>query len=231
MSCYKQFFYIYDSFKYANEIVLVISSVSNIKVIKEIISNLAVKHKIILGIRKAVHYASSNRNYGFLLSKCNIVSFFDMDDLMSVNRLPVLYNLFKHDKTIEFILHKYVANCSLLKSSKYSYKNIDTYKFNLSYNYIYNSYVKSYKKDKPNKRWCCKYIEIIKHEKIHNGWPTMRRYILERIKYNNSYEIGEDVDFNTNIILNKYNVTILNYSLGYYIRDNKCKNYYKCKYF
>lgn len=149
---------------------------------------------------------------------------------MSINRLPLIYAFFKYETTTEFLLHKYSSDCNIASSISIT-SSMQKYTFNLSYSAIYNSYINKYQRDKPYKRWCCKYIDILKHESIHNGWLTMRRYILERIKYNDSYKTGEDVDFNTNVIINKYNVTILNNSLGYYKRDNKCIYFHKCRYF
>lgn len=224
--CHKQFFYYSKSFTIAKEIVIAISSVTNTTKIERIIDNISFRKKIILGIRKSNHNAASNRNYGFLLSKCNYISFFDIDDVMSINRLPLLYNLLVNDKTTEFILHKYSSTCN-----KMSYKithSFYKYKYNLSYKYIYESYRKNYKREKSNTEWCCKYIKEIKMESIHNGWPTMRRYIMKKIKYNLSYWYGQDVDFNSNVILSGYNTSILNISLGYYKKDNSCRNYRIC---
>lgn len=64
---------------------------------------------------------------------------------------------------------------------------------------------------------------------FHNGWPTMRRYIFNKIKYNSSYNIGQDSDFNSNVILNGFNTTILNVSLGFYRKDNLCIYFIKSK--
>lgn len=227
LRCYKQFFYLSKSFILAKEIVLVISSVTNSTKLQYIIQKLSIRKKIILSTRMSKQNAASNRNYGFKLSTCSIVSFFDIDDLMSVNRLAILFNVLKYDKTTEFILHKYTSNCRKMKEIV-NINNSVKYKYNLTYQYIYKLYRKKSNKEHSHQRWCCKYIDDIKHESIHNGWPTMRRYIFNKIKYNSSYNIGQDSDFNSNVILNGFNTTILNISLGFYKKDNLCLNYKLC---
>lgn len=226
LKCYKQFFYNYNAFSVAEEIVLSISSVRNISFLRKIIESIDIKRKIILGLRKEDNNAASNRNYGFKLSKCNIISYFDMDDIMSNNRLSVLYNFFNYDRTTEFVIHKYTIRCNnLAKDEVIEYDRI---KYNLEYDYIYNVYKDIYSREESKNRWCCKYIKEIKKELIHNGWPTMRRYIFNKVHYNVSYKYGQDSDFNSNVILHGYNASILNISLGYYIKDNKCNNYKMC---
>lgn len=224
LKCYKQFFYYSDSFLYAKEIIIAISSVKKAEKIKTIIKSISFSNKIILGLRSSNHNAASNRNYGFKLSKCKFISFFDIDDIMSINRLPILYNTLKNELTTEFVLHKFTSTCiDLLHPSLYNFK------FNISYKHIYESYKKKYNNEKPNRRWCCKYIDEIKNHLVHNGWPTMRRYIMEKIKYNISYMSGQDSDFNSRVILNGYNTSILNISLGFYKKDNSCVNFKMCK--
>lgn len=227
LKCYKQFFHFSDTLSQAKEIIIVISSVTNITNINNIVRNISINKKIILGIRYSNHNAASNRNYGFMLSKCKFISYFDIDDIMSINRLPFLYDLLKNDLTTEFVLHKFSPTCNkLLDIINPSYY---MYKYNLSYNYIYNSYYLNYNKEESHHQWCCKYIKELKKDLISNGWATMRRYIMNKIKYNISYSAGEDSDFNSRVILNGYNTSILNISLGYYRKGNTCINYAMCK--
>lgn len=225
--CYKQFFYSINSYKQAKEIVIAISSVTNISKIKQIINSLVISRKIILGLRNSKENTASNRNYGFELSSCSIISYIDMDDIMSGNRLSILYNYFKKDKYTEFLIHKFTTNCNRINNK--NPMNPLEYKYNLSFSYIYLSYKLNSVLDKPNLRFCCKYISPIKNEYIHNGWPTMRRYIMKKIKYNESYAHGQDSDFNANVILSGFNTSILNIALGYYVKDNICLNYKRCR--
>lgn len=55
---------------------------------------------------------------------------------MSVNRLSILFNVLKYDKTTEFILHKYTSNCRKMKEIV-NINNSVKYKYNLTYQYIY----------------------------------------------------------------------------------------------
>lgn len=227
LRCYKQFFYLSNSFLEAKEVIIVISSVTNKTMLKDILYSTKIRNRIVLGLRESHHNAASNRNYGYELSTCEIISFFDVDDVMSENRLSIVYNILKMDKTVEFILHKYSSNCKEIQKRS---NNIDVmkYKYNFTYDYIYRIYKKYYFSEDSHERWCCKYIDEIKKEPIHNGWPTMRSYIFDRMKYNISYSFGQDSDFNSNVILMGFNVVILNVSLGYYKKDNLCNNYNLC---
>lgn len=217
LRCYKNTFHYFKNYIFAKEIIIVISSVTNISKIKNMFNNFTYKRKLILGIRKSKHNAASNKNYGFKLSKCEIISFFDIDDIMHEYRLPTILNVFRNDITTEVILHKFTQSCIELNK----YTNITNYKikrYNFSYDYIRLSYY-NYNKS----IYCCKYIYEIKSEKISNGWSSMRRYIFNNLYYNESLDSGEDSDFNGKIVLYGHNLTLLNMTLGYYKKDNSCK--------
>lgn len=219
--CYRNFFLYYRNFIFVKEIIIVVSSVSNISKLHYIINNFKYRNKIIIAIRKAPHNAASNRNFGYKLSICEIISFFDIDDIMSENRLPVIYSIFKNDKSTEIILHKYTQSCKELITNSNS-DRLKIMNYNLSYGKIRDSYNKINNKVSYKYAFCCKYIEEIKNEKISNGWSSMRRYLFNKIQFNFSINIGEDSEFNMKAILLGFNLTLVNMSLGYYIRDNTC---------
>lgn len=221
LKCYRQFLYNNITFQIASEVIFSISSVTNSTLVNMIISRIKIRNRIIAGLRKEKHNAASNRNYGFKLSHCSIISFFDMDDIMSQQRLSLIYSIFDKDSTVEFILHKYESypnNINTIIPLPLS----NSYRYNITYYYIFTKYREINDSDLLRSQWCCKNIEEIKSEKIHNGWPSMRRYIMKKIKYNSRYDYGEDSDFNSRVIISRYNVAILNITLGYYKKDNAC---------
>lgn len=96
------------------------------------------------------------------------------------------------------------------------------FKYNISYYEILLSYIDHYNKSKSNEIYCCRYIKKLEEQSIHNGWPSMRRYVMKSILYNEKYNIGQDSDFNAQVALNGFNISILNLYLGYYKKDNLC---------
>lgn len=222
LRCYRNTFSNFRNFIFTKEIIIVVSSVSNITRVRDIANKLNFGNKLRLGIRKNKYNAASNRNYGYKLSNCDIISFFDIDDLMSENRLAIIYHIFKNDISAEIILHKYTQSCEDFKINTIA-NRYNTNNYNISYDLIRNSYYKISKTQPHNSIYCCKYIKEIKNEKISNGWSSMRRYLFNKLQFNSTYNCGEDSDFNTKAILSGYNLMILNMTLGYYIKDNTCK--------
>lgn len=211
LRCHRNAFRYYRNFDVAKEIIIVISSVTNTTRLLYIIEHFKYRNKLVIGFRYSKQNSASNKNYGLKLSKCEIVSFFDIDDIMSIHRLPTLINIFKNDISTELILHKYTKSCKEFKSKSYMIEGV--MKYNLSYSYIRSSYLKISNKVPYKYIYCCKYIPEIKNEKISNGWSSMRRYIFKKLQFNISLNTGEDSEFNTKAIFSGYNLNVLNMTL------------------
>lgn len=209
-----------NSIKYSYEIVLVISGIRNrnlnnysntLRIIKKCTKQLIIIY------RKKKYNAASNRNMGYYKSHCNIITFFDIDDIMSIYRIDIIYKVFDKNKNIDVLFHP---------STRY-YKEMD--KINLSnlysryliankYNEIKQKCIKTFNFD--NRIYRC---DVSNGFFITNGWPTIKRKIMDKIKFNDTLTATEDLDFISRVVRCGYKVSIFKMPLGYYIKDNKCE--------
>lgn len=208
------------SLTYPNEIVIVISGImsNNITKIKTIEKELR-KCTNVLNIiyRRMKHNAASNRNIGYSYSHCPIISYFDVDDIMSVYRISVIYKLYKENSKIDVVFHSSTKQYYLMNS-----KNISNiyYKYAVTnqYNIITERCRKTYHFD--NRIYQC---DVSNGFYITNGWPTLKRYIMKFIKFNESLTSTEDLDFISRVVVKGYRVALFKMPLGFYIKDSNCK--------
>lgn len=209
-----------NSIKYPYEIVLVISGISNHSIIKNINENLSdlkkCTNKLVIFYRKNKYNAASNRNMGYRKSHCSIISYFDVDDIMSINRIYILNKIFKENKIIDIVFH----------SSTKNYNKLDKTNIKMLYNkYVvldqYNRITEICKKTYifDNRIYRC---DVSNGFYITNGWPTLKRNIMRNIMFNESLHATEDLDFISKIVVNGYKVAIYKRPLGYYVKDSKC---------
>lgn len=207
------------SVKYPEEIVIIISGIGNNNLSKySIVVNEIRKctNNLILFYRKMKYSASSNRNMGYSLSNCPIISFFDVDDIMSIYRIYVISKVFKENNHIDVLFHPSTRNYSELftkNSLQYYHKYVVVNKYKQIYNrckYTFHFDNRIYKCDVSNGFF------------ITNGWPSIKRSIMHKIKFNVSLQSTEDLDFISRIVRNGYKVSLYRKPLGYYIKDNQC---------
>lgn len=209
-----------SSLKYPQEIVLIISGIYNNSIINYVNINMSnlkkCTNQLIVSYRKRKYNAASNRNMGYRLSHCSIISFFDIDDIMSSNRIYVLHKIFEENKKIDIVFHSstnHIHNLDNQNISKY-------YKMNVvlnQHNIITNHCKKTFTFD--NKIHKC---DVSNGYYITNGWPTLKRNIMNSIRFNESLYSTEDLDFISKIVRCGYKVALYKRPLGYYVKDSKC---------
>lgn len=218
--CYKTFIQsVYRSIKYPEEIVIVVSGISSInkynmtKVIKRIEK---CTDNLIIIYRRRNHNAASNRNVGYLSSHCAIISYFDVDDIMSIYRIYIIHKIFAENEKVDIMFHP-----STNKFNKLDKTNIS----NAYYKYTFtNQFIKITEKCKKtfkfdNRIYKC---DVSNGFFITNGWPTLKRYIMKNIRFNESLTSTEDLDFISKVVVKGYRVALFKKPLGYYIKDNEC---------
>lgn len=172
--------------------------------------------KIVFKLRKKRHNAASNRNMGYSLSKCSILSFFDVDDIMSIHRLYVINKIFHENKNIDVVFHPSTKIINKLDKQNISH---------LYYKYaVVNQYKQiTYKCRKTftfdNRIYKC---DVSNGYYITNGWPSIKKKIMHQIKFNDSLYATEDLDFISRVVKFGYNVAIFKKPLGFYIKDFTC---------
>lgn len=208
-----------SSIKYPDEIVIVISGIGkkNRSDYSIIISQIKkCTNRLIIYYRNSRHSASSNRNKGYFLSNCPIISFFDVDDIMSIYRIFVISKVFKENKHIDVLFHPSTRNYNeLFKINSTKYYN--KYVVVNQYRQIYNRCKKTFSFDK--RIYKC---DVSNGFFITNGWPSIKRKIMHKIKFNISLKSTEDLDFISRIVRYGYKVSLYKKPLGFYIKDNKC---------
>lgn len=179
------------------------------------------KRKVIIFYRKNQRNSASNKNYGSKYTKCNYISYFDSDDIMSPDRIKTLQFIITHFVDYDLILHMYTRNYSILKKSLYNYNNIARY-FYLNSSYITKLYRKNIKNHKIELWGCCHFLPKPYH--ISNGWITIKKsmFILEKFNEDISIQRAEDSEYNGRVISKGYKALILTMILGFYSRQNKC---------
>lgn len=209
-----------NSIKYPDEIVIVISGIGkkNISIYSKIISEIKkCTNHLIISYRNSRHTASSNRNMGYLLSNCPIISFFDVDDIMSIYRIYVISKVFKENKEIDVLFHPSTTNYSELLKINYT-QYYHKYVVVNQYRQIYNRCKKTFCFD--NRIYKC---DVSNGFFITNGWPSIKRNIMYKIKFNVSLKSTEDLDFISRIVRYGYKVSLYRKPLGFYIKDNRCE--------
>lgn len=205
--------------EYPTEIVIVISGVvDRFYFDLSILRSELIKCTKILRIltRKKDYNAASNRNYGYSHSSCSIISFFDVDDVMSIYRINIINRIFMENKNIDIVFHPSTRNFSILNS------------YNMSEIYSQNVVVKKYKEITKKCRDTFSYKNMI-HKcdvsngfYITNGWPSIKRYIMNYIKFNESLYGTEDLDFISRVVVKGFKVALFKMPLGFYIKDFNC---------
>lgn len=209
-----------NSMIYPYEVIIVISGVYNrdLTNVSLFIYELrkCTKELVIL-YRSNKKNAASNRNFGFYKSRCSIISFFDVDDIMSIYRIEIIHRIFRENRKVDVVFHPFITN----------YNKLDIY--NLSQ--LYSKYVVINQFSRITER-CRKTFSFDKRVYkcdasnnyfIANNCPTIKRNIMNYIKFNESLQSTEDLDFISRVVFQGYNVALFNKPLGFYIKDFDCQ--------
>lgn len=210
------------SIRYPEEVILIISGVKKEleNKFKSRISplNKCTKQLIVL-LRTGNYNAASNRNYGYLHSHCSILSFFDIDDLMSKYRILFIHKMFSENKNIDVVFHPYTRN----------YSSMDKFDIKLyEKNIITNQYKRITKKCRKTFQYNGRIFmcDVSNGFFITNGWPSIKRIIMRNIQYNETLYSTEDLDFISRIVVKGYKVSVFKKPLGFYIKDFNCNMNY-----
>lgn len=219
--CYKTLIKsICGSLIYPNEIVIVVSGIMtyNISVISIMKRELDKCTNNLIIIKRHMKYnAASNRNVGYYYSHCPIISYFDVDDVMSIYRVYIINKIFNENKKVEVLFHPSTNKYNKLDKinmSKIYYKYAVTNQLNI----ITERCKKTFQFD--SRIYKC---DVSNGFFITNGWPTFKRYIMINIKFNESLTSTEDLDFISRVVVKGYKVALFKNPLGYYVKDNDCK--------
>lgn len=179
------------------------------------------KYKLYLYYRKNIKNAASNKNYGGELSKCNIISYFDSDDIMSSYRIKMLHNVMQYYSEYDIVLHMYTKNYNSFKQSTIDLSNIPKYIYSNS-SYLTSLYKRIVKTRNVRLWGCYNFIPRLYH--ISNGWITIRRELFEKEKFNEDISIqrAEDSEYNGRVISKGYRALYILLELGFYSRQNQC---------
>lgn len=207
------------SITYPDEIILVISGIYSQNVSKvvsflKILNNCT--NNLIIIYRKNKHNAASNRNLGYFKSHCSIISYFDIDDIMSIYRINIIRRIFNQNRNIDVVFHPSTRNYSMLDIKNISQLYSKYIKIN-QYNVITKRCRDTFFFD--NRIYKC---DVSNGFYITNGWPSLKRNIMKFILFNESLTSTEDLDFISRVVAKGYKVALFTKALGFYIKDNIC---------
>lgn len=208
-----------SSIKYPHEVVLVLSGISNKNMYNISLQANQLKNctnKLIIVYRRKNYNAASNRNKGYYNSKCSIISFFDVDDVMSIYRIYIVNKMFKENKNIDVVFHPSTRNFTQLDSHNLS-QVYTQYSVTNQFKRIRERCRKTFTFD--NRIYKC---DVSNRFFITNGWPSIKRKIMDYIKFNETLHATEDLDFISRIVRKGYNVALFKKPLGFYIKDFSC---------
>lgn len=215
---------IYVSCDYVDEIIIVLSNIKNrTNIVNKkyiILRNLCNKIKIHIFLNKKS--TAENRNYGYSKSKSRYISFFDSDDVMSKYRMKFIRLFLLNNLRTDLLLHLYNTNIKDKDIKSPNMNKINSYVVNVTSYELRLSYQKIYYNTEHNNSWCCRYKKKIIG--VHNGWPTVKRKVMNYIKYDKQYDRGQDSDFNSRVILGGYDIKLISLKLGLYKKSRKLCN-------
>lgn len=205
---------------YPYEVIIVISGVNN-----KNLTNISIfthelrkcTKELVIIYRRNEQNAAANRNIGYYKSRCSIISFFDVDDIMSIYRIYIIQKIFKENRKIDVVFHPFISNYNKLDYLNLS-KLYSRYAVINQFKRITERCRKTFTFDK--RIYKC---DVANRFLITNGWPSIKRKIMTYIKFNESLQSTEDLDFISRVVYKGYNVAIFNKPLGFYIKDFNCQ--------
>ena len=169
---------------------------------------------------------ADNRNKGIESVKYDLVTFSDADDRVHPQRIETILYFFKNNN-IDCLIHSYtLKNC-------FNNNNLEHCVFcknkNRYYNDKYDIENIDYCKPKmikeinfPNENILPNVKNIIGWNKDflqihpHHGFPTVKKYVLEKVKFNNNYPRGQDSLFCQEVVYNNFNTILVDAELMIY---------------
>lgn len=118
---------------------------------------------------------------------------------------------------VDVLFHPSIRNYSQLNKVNISLV-YPKYLVTNQYKQIFNKCKKSFHFD--NRIYKC---DVSNGFYITNGWPSIKRSIMNHIKFNESLYSTEDLDFISRIVKYGYKVSLFKSPLGFYVKDFNCK--------
>lgn len=189
-------------------------------------------------IRSKPFFAGNNRAFGAKHATNQIISFFDCDDYMLPTRIEYLHKTFISHPELEAVIHGLLvedvskwSNKNITRSLSTEPINADEIKFPWTYEDMYKHLPREkyahLKDGEPLQSgeytWFFPmYMKLPRRRKTirtgHNGWLTLKRYVLDEVPYPIDLSRGQDSLYNWRLIQNKRKWNFLPVKLGYYLR-------------
>lgn len=175
--------------------------------------------------------AAENRNLGGSKAKCNLITFFDVDDLPHPDRFVVIWSLFRKHDELEAILFpferaqvpkhffkrvKYLDSKPICRpfagsrcNSSSEYTSSDLHRACYLEHWNQSSSV-------PNVLCCREHSELM----LANGWLSIKKSVFNRFKYNTTLSVAEDGELNARLIHAGIQLYSWDFKLGLYNIDH-----------
>ena len=135
---------IYKQTKLPNEVIISVSNVKCEKTVRDYIETQLKKYtdlNIILAITTECKYAGENRNIAIAMSKCNIITLIDADDLMHYDRIKILNEIFASFPDCIGILHYFKENnMPDIEPRVFNQNSLDKYSYSTKFHFGHFSF-------------------------------------------------------------------------------------------
>jgi hypothetical protein len=163
--------------------------------------------KVKITVNNIHHCQGKNRNIAASVIDTNILTFFDVDDIMHPQRLEIIMNSF--EKGIDGFIH----NNKKCSSIQYRKRNIKDIYWEETHSITYLDGFST------SKDYICGRVSS-EYGEITNGHFTCKRSVWEKHPYPENYGIGEDSEYIYSIYNLGYKIGYCPDNLSYYIRDD-----------
>ena len=193
----------------------------------------AFKHVFVslrLFVRDFEYDKPSFLDYAASLATLDLVTVFDLDDIMHPQRIELVVKAFVLFPNTDDLVHGYVqGRVNDLRPSVAWYSSYDTSHIRLLYTNTAVSVAYAYFVSEvcqgdsefrmlPSEPGCCDWL--VNGVFAANGWLTARKYVFDSVKYASNTRLrvsGEDVVFISQAaFLHNFSINVLDYNLGWY---------------
>jgi hypothetical protein len=148
------------------------------------------------------HNAATSRNLGASFTSAPLISFFDSDDIPHPQRLQVLQRIFNVHPDLSLLLHSFSTfrnqseETSLWENYNVTEITKDAPIFDYPWSVYQSTYGTYFKENFVQKEWdfsamipFCAWL-LNPSLMLHNGWPTVRREVFSKVKFNATFDRG-----------------------------------------
>ncbi len=181
--------------------------------------------RILFLVRSGRFNQAENRNLAADHATTDLLSFWDIDDVMHSRRIEMIIRHFINTPDSSALLHRYatVSNFGEISIQNFVVSDLGHHRLeSISYLEAKQMYQKARRESPSVVLWCCGPLAGIVTSEYHNAWLSMRKSAFDAERFNESWTLyrSEDSDLTMRLFLNGQNVSLSVLKLGLYAPTN-----------